>query len=226
MLPMPNVYFSQKEGLCWPSKLDPDAPIPLTALTECHLHCLPASGYSQGRGEGAYFVSCIFCGLGWARATIAASSDLLFNKGQTKHPSLLPTQTPHLPPTHPTRNKKTKKIQKPTKGHPKSHRDQILQLGPTIQKQNPRYENCSHFWEHCLFGGRTFSIWGGVEKCSKNNLTYVPIYRVKYTESEYDIQNNNFFYKTDPKCQKMFEYSKNEKFEKSKNKQIFILYYV
>ena len=30
-------------------------------------------------------------------------------------------------------------------------------------------------------------------------------YRVKYTESEYDIQNNNLLYKLDPKCQNAFD---------------------
>ena len=30
-------------------------------------------------------------------------------------------------------------------------------------------------------------------------------YRVKYTESESDIQNNNLLYKLDPKCQNTFD---------------------
>ena len=33
-------------------------------------------------------------------------------------------------------------------------------------------------------------------------------YRVKYTESEYDIQNNDSLYKIDPKHQNAFEFLK------------------
>ena len=32
-----------------------------------------------------------------------------------------------------------------------------------------------------------------------------PPYRVKYNESEYDIQNNNILYKIPPKCQNTFD---------------------
>ena len=38
-------------------------------------------------------------------------------------------------------------------------------------------------------------------------------YTVKYTESEYEIQNNNLFYKTHQKCQNTFDYL--EMFEKN-----------
>ena len=31
------------------------------------------------------------------------------------------------------------------------------------------------------------------------------LYRVKYTESEYDIQNNDLLYKIDQQCQNTFE---------------------
>ena len=31
------------------------------------------------------------------------------------------------------------------------------------------------------------------------------LYRVKYTESQYDIQNTNLLYKTDQQCQNTFE---------------------
>ena len=40
-------------------------------------------------------------------------------------------------------------------------------------------------------------------------------YRVKYTESGYDIQNNDLLYKIDPKHQNAFEYL--EFFGKPKN---------
>ena len=49
-------------------------------------------------------------------------------------------------------------------------------IGP-IRTKNPRYENCSHFWENVRFGGiQKKTIWR-VEKCSKIHLTYVSIYR-------------------------------------------------
>ena len=35
-------------------------------------------------------------------------------------------------------------------------------------------------------------------------------YRVKYTESEYDIQNNNLLYKIDQQCQNTFEHLKSK----------------
>ena len=31
-------------------------------------------------------------------------------------------------------------------------------------------------------------------------------YRVKYTESEYDLQNNDLLYKIDQQCQKTFKH--------------------
>ena len=51
-------------------------------------------------------------------------------------------------------------------------------------------------------------------------------YRVKYTESESDIQNNNLLYKTHQKHQNAFEIL--EHFGKIKNQhfQIFILLYL
>ena len=42
-------------------------------------------------------------------------------------------------------------------------------------------------------------------------------YRVKYNESEYDIQNNDLLYKIDQKCQNTFDCLENVgKFEKLK----------
>ena len=49
-------------------------------------------------------------------------------------------------------------------------------------------------------------------------------YIVKYTESEYDIQNNDLFYKIDQQCQNTFEFLEN--YEKHQNPSIFILLYV
>ena len=49
-------------------------------------------------------------------------------------------------------------------------------------------------------------------------------YRVQYTESEDDIQNNNLLYKIHPKCQNIFEML--ETFENLKDKTNFILLYV
>ena len=46
-------------------------------------------------------------------------------------------------------------------------------------------------------------------------------YIVKYTESEYDIQNNELLYKIAQQCQNTYELLEN--FEKSKN--IYILFY-
>ena len=77
--------------------------------------------------------------------------------------------------------------------------------GP-FRTKNPRYENCSHFWEQkyiVFFGGRTFSIWG-----SKNVETYLQSmfpYTEKYTESEYEIQNKDLLYKIHNKCPNAFE---------------------
>ena len=43
-------------------------------------------------------------------------------------------------------------------------------------------------------------------------------YRVKYTESEYDIQNNDLLYKIDQTCQNTFEHLENiENFQKQSN---------
>ena len=61
--------------------------------------------------------------------------------------------------------------------------------GP-FRTQNPRYENCSHFWENVRFlGVGKFRFWGSTN-VGNISLKYVPIYR-KNAESEYDIQNNN-----------------------------------
>ena len=90
----------------------------------------------------------------------------------------------------------------------------------TKGRKNPRYENCSHFWENVRFGGsKSFDL--GVEKCRKISLKYLPVYR-KYTESESDIQNNNLFYKTDQTCQNTFEVWENMTFSKI-SKQYFII---
>ena len=52
------------------------------------------------------------------------------------------------------------------------------------------------------------------------------LYRVIYTESEYDIQNNDLLYTIDHKCQNTFELLELfEKMEKQKD-HFFILYYV
>ena len=56
-------------------------------------------------------------------------------------------------------------------------------------------------------------------------------YRVKYTECEYDIQNNDLLYNTLPKHQITFDFLKKQKRGKirTKNKQeiqLFILLYV
>ena len=40
-------------------------------------------------------------------------------------------------------------------------------------------------------------------------------YRVKSNESEYDIQNNDLFYKIEQKCQNTFDILEKWKFEKS-----------
>ena len=60
------------------------------------------------------------------------------------------------------------------------------------------------------------------------------LYTEKYTESKYDIQNNNFFYKIGQQCQNMFVFVFNigaqmehfQKLSKQLKTQMFILYYV
>ena len=49
-------------------------------------------------------------------------------------------------------------------------------------------------------------------------------YTVKYTESEYDIQNNDLLYKIDQKCQNTFEYLENV--GKMKTSKVSVFYYV
>ena len=50
-------------------------------------------------------------------------------------------------------------------------------------------------------------------------------HRAKYTECEYDIQNNNLLYKIHPKCKSAFEsYETNGKWKKSNTKYLF--YYI
>ena len=51
-------------------------------------------------------------------------------------------------------------------------------------------------------------------------------YRVKYTESEYDIQNNDSLYKIDPTCQNAFDFLFLENIEQIQQQQVFILYFV
>ena len=51
----------------------------------------------------------------------------------------------------------------------------IVRCAP-FRTQNPRYENCSHFWETNRFGGSKHFDFGG-RKCRKIYFTYVPIYR-------------------------------------------------
>ena len=48
-------------------------------------------------------------------------------------------------------------------------------------------------------------------------------YRVKYTESEYDIQNNDLLYKIDQQCQNTFEHWENSK--KSNNSILYCVFY-
>ena len=50
------------------------------------------------------------------------------------------------------------------------------------------------------------------------------LYRVKYTDSEYDIQNNDLLYRIDQTCQNTFELL--EFFENVQKHQMFILYFV
>ena len=50
--------------------------------------------------------------------------------------------------------------------------------------------------------------------------------RVKYTESGYDIQNNDVFYKIDQQCQNTFElFFLNWKFSKNVKNPFFLIYY-
>ena len=49
-----------------------------------------------------------------------------------------------------------------------------------------------------------FSFRKCPNKCSKTHLTYVPIYRVEYTESEYDIQKNDLLYEINQQMPKYF----------------------
>ena len=49
-------------------------------------------------------------------------------------------------------------------------------------------------------------------------------YRVKYTESEYDIQNNYLLYKIDQQCQTTFEIW--EQLKNSRKNVVFIVYVV
>ena len=51
-------------------------------------------------------------------------------------------------------------------------------------------------------------------------------YTVKYTESEYDIKNNDLLYKTDPTHQNTFELLEMFGNNKKLRKCLFILYYV
>ena len=84
--------------------------------------------------------------------------------------------------------------------------------GP-FRTKSPRYENCSYFWEKfscfvflfVLFGGGVEQFRFRGRTILKISLKYVSIYR-KYTESEYDIQNNHLLYKIIHKCQKVFEH--------------------
>ena len=48
-------------------------------------------------------------------------------------------------------------------------------------------------------------------------------YRVKYTESESDIQNNDLLYKIDQQCQNTFEKLEKWNVSKKLKNQIFIL---
>ena len=73
-------------------------------------------------------------------------------------------------------------------------------LGPQIPNnlnKNGQYENCSHFWDIFL---KFF------EKNLKKSFWTMFLYRVKYNESESDIQNNDLLYKTNQKYQKPFDF--------------------
>ena len=48
------------------------------------------------------------------------------------------------------------------------------------------------------------------------------LYRVKYTESEYDIQDNDLLYKLDQQCQNTFQKLENRTFKK----KILFFYFV
>ena len=74
--------------------------------------------------------------------------------------------------------------------------------GP-FRTQNRRYENCSHFWEisSTFWGVEHFRFWG-VDKYLQPMFPY----RVKYTESESDIQNNNLFVQNTPTMPKYIRF--------------------
>ena len=48
-----------------------------------------------------------------------------------------------------------------------------------------------------------------IEKNHKKHFWIMFLYRVKYTESEYDIQNNDLLYKIHQTCQNTFELLEN-----------------
>ena len=56
-----------------------------------------------------------------------------------------------------------------------------------FRTKNPRYVNCSHFWENFRFLG--------VEKCRKISLKYVPLYRkihrirIRYSKYQFIVQH-------------------------------------
>ena len=55
------------------------------------------------------------------------------------------------------------------------------------------------------------------------------IYTEKYTESEYDIQNDNLKYKIHQKCRNIFEgivFSKFSKNRKTKKKEQFTIFFI
>ena len=66
-------------------------------------------------------------------------------------------------------------------------------------------------------------VWKNVKQLFKTMFPY----RVKYNESEYDIQNNDLLYKIEQKCQNTFEMLQTWKFSKSKQtNHILILLFI
>ena len=74
------------------------------------------------------------------------------------------------------------------------HKSKGDHLGPKIPKHLKRMASTKN-----VHTSGTFS--NILEKMSKNILNHVPIYRVKYTESKSDIQNNDLLYTTHQQCQ-------------------------
>ena len=97
----------------------------------------------------------------------------------------------------------------------------LINRGPFRTKNSPKYQKIIDTRIVHTSG----AFFENIRKNGEKHFWTMFLYTVEYTESEYDIQNNNLLYKLHQKCKNAFELLENSK-KKHNNNQIDILYFI